>query len=121
MNEMDTYITPNIRLINLISKRFTTHRRFTSDELPTWVEQSQDRILRSTVSFFSSSHIQALSCLSIVFYIAFFFSHFYSSPLEHARYLFVTDTLSTPTVMEPPSMECQDLFIPTISNAWYGK
>ena len=51
MNEMDTYITPNIRLINLISKRFTTHRRFTSDELPTWVEQSQDRILRSTVSF----------------------------------------------------------------------
>ena len=29
-----------------------------------------------------------------------------------ARYLYVTDTLTTPTITEPPSVECQDLFIP---------
>ena len=34
-----------------IYKRFTSNRRFTADELPTWVEQSQDLMLRSTVSF----------------------------------------------------------------------
>ena len=44
------YIPPKIRLINLISKRFTTNWRFTSDELPIWEEQSQDLMLRSTVS-----------------------------------------------------------------------
>ena len=48
---MDTYIPPNIRLINPISKRLTTNQRFISNELPTWVEQSQDLMLRSTVSF----------------------------------------------------------------------
>ena len=45
INEMDTYIPPNIRLINPISKLFTTNQRFTSDELPTWVEQSQNLML----------------------------------------------------------------------------
>ena len=50
-NEIDTYIPPNIRLINPISKRFTNNRRFTSNKLPTWVEQSQKLMLRSTVSF----------------------------------------------------------------------
>ena len=35
----------------------------------------------------------------------------------HAGYLFVTDTLSTPTIAKPPSVECQDLLIPTRSYA----
>ena len=109
---------PNIKMINPISKRFTTNRRFTSDELPTWVEQSQDIVLRSTVSFL------------IVTYSATFlsFNHlsnwFLPCPLLtlsiyalHAGSLFVTDTLSTPTITEPPSVERQDLFIPTRSNA----
>ena len=30
----------------------------------------------------------------------------------HAGYLFVSDTLSTPTITEPSSVECQDLLIP---------
>ena len=33
------------------------------------------------------------------------------------EYLFVTETLSTPTITELPLMECQDLLIPTRSNA----
>ena len=33
MNELDIYIPPNIRLINLTSKRFTYNQSFTSDEL----------------------------------------------------------------------------------------
>ena len=48
---IDTYIPPNIRYINPISKQFTPNRRFTADELPTWVEQSQDLMLSPTVSF----------------------------------------------------------------------
>ena len=35
-----------------------------------------------------------------------------------AGYLYVTDTLSTPTIMEPLSVECQDLFI--YSNAFFS-
>ena len=41
MNEMNTYLPPNIRLINPISRRFTTNRRFTSDDLPTWAERGR--------------------------------------------------------------------------------
>ena len=51
INEMDTYIPPNIRLINPISRRFTNNRRFTSSELPIWVEESLNLMLTSTVSF----------------------------------------------------------------------
>ena len=118
MNELDTYIPPNIRLINPISKRFTPNLRFTSHELPTWVEQSQDLMLRSTV-YFSSSLIRTLSCLSIIFQIAYFLAHFLLLAIYalHDGYLFATDTLSTPTITEPPSVECQDLLIPTRSNA----
>ena len=58
MNETDTYIPPNIRLMNPISKWFTTNRRFTTDELPTLVEQSQDLMLRSTVSFLIVTYLQ---------------------------------------------------------------
>ena len=51
MNKLDTYTSPYIRLINRISKQFTPNQRFTTDELPTWLEQSLDLMLRSTVSF----------------------------------------------------------------------
>ena len=44
-------LPPYIRLINPISKRFTTNGSFTSDQLPTWVEHSSDLVLRSNVSF----------------------------------------------------------------------
>ena len=45
----------DIRLINLISKRSTNNRSYTSDELSTWVEQSQDLMLRTTASFLINS------------------------------------------------------------------
>ena len=48
---MDTFIPPNIRMINPISKWFTANIRFTSDVMPTWKEQSQDLMLRSKFSF----------------------------------------------------------------------
>ena len=111
MNKIDSYIPPNIRLINPISKRFTNNRRFTSNELPTWVEQSQEIMLRSTVS----SHHYIFG-LFLVFQSSFKL-HFPYPLLSlaiydlHAGYHFVTDTHSTPTIMEPPSMECQDLLI----------
>ena len=115
MNEMDTYIPPNIRLINTISKRFTTNRRFTSDEPPTWVEQSQDLMLRSTVSFLIVTHsgtVLSFNHLSnCIFPYPLLFLAIYTL---HARYLFVTDTLSTQTIT---SVEWQDLLIPTRLNA----
>ena len=52
---------------------------------------------------FSSSHIRALSCLSIIFQFAFFLANFSPRYLcyMHPGYLFVTDTLSTPTTDLP--------------------
>ena len=117
MNELDTFMQPNIRLINPISKWFTSNWRFTADELLTWVEQSQDLMLRSTVSFLIVTYSYPfLSFWS--FQVLIFLAQFYSSSftLLHAGYLFVTDTLSTPTITEPPSVEFQDLLIPTRSN-----
>ena len=115
MNELN--IPPNIRLINPISKRFTSNWRFTADELPTWVEQSQDLMLRSTVSFLIvtySGTFLSLNHLSNCFFpCPLLFLAIYAL---HAGYLFVTDTLSTPTITEPPLMECQDLLILTRSN-----
>ena len=118
MNEMDTDIPHNIRLINPISKQFTTNRRFTTDELPTWVEQIQDLMLRSTVFFlivtflgtFSSFHHRS----NCIFPCPLLFLAIYAL---HAGYLYVTDTLSTTTILETRSVECQDLLIPTRSNA----
>ena len=116
--EMDTYIPPNIKLINPISKRFTTNRRFTSDELPTWVEQSQDLMLRSTVSFlivtYSGTFLSFNHLSNCTFSCPLLFLAIYAL---HAGYLLVTDTLSTPNTTGPPSVEDQDLFIPTRSNA----
>ena len=118
MNEKDTKISSNIRLINLISKRFTTNRRFASDELPI-CRAKQDIMQRSTVSFFSSSYIREFflsfnHLLNFIFPCSLLFLTIYTL---HAGYLCVTDTLSTPSNMEPPSEECQDLLIPTRSNA----
>ena len=45
------YITPFIGLIDPISRWFKINWRFASDELSTWLEQSQDLMLRSTFSF----------------------------------------------------------------------
>ena len=114
MNVLDTYIQPNIRLIS----GSHTNRRFTADELPTWVEQSQDLMLRSTVSFlivtYSGSFLFFNQFSNCIFPCPILFLAIYAL---HAGYLFVTDTLSTPTITEPPSVECQDLLIPTRSNA----
>ena len=83
--------------------------------------QTQD-LLHNPISkqfnclFFPSFHIQALSYLSRHLFLA----HFYSSPLMLCACcvsVSVTDTVSTRTVTEPPSVECQDLLIPTRLNA----
>ena len=76
MNELDCL---NIRLINSISKQFTYYQSYTSDELSIWVEQSQDQ-MQDQLPIFPSPRIQALSCVSIIFQIAFFLAHFNSSP-----------------------------------------
>ena len=49
--ELDTSVRgyPYIKLINLISTRFTYNQSYPSDELSTWAEQSQDLMLRSTM------------------------------------------------------------------------
>ena len=90
-----------------------TYHRLTYG-LPTWVVQSKDTCSWSTSSF-PPSFIQARAFL-------FFLCHSYSFFLcphifififtVHAGYLYVTDTLSTPTITEPPLEECQDLLIP---------
>ena len=114
MNELDTYIPPNIRLITQSLSGSHTNRRFTADELPTWVEQSQDLMLRSTVSFLIVTYLGAFLSFNhlsnCIFPCPLLFLAIYAL---HAWYLFVTDTLSTPTITEPPSVECQDLLIPT--------
>ena len=118
MNELDTYIPPNIRLITRSLSGSHTNRRFTADELPTWVEQSQDLMLRSTVSFlivtYSGAFLSFNHHSNCIFPCPLLFLAIYAL---HAGYLFVTDTLSTPTITEPPSVECQDLLIPTRLNA----
>ena len=66
LNELDTIILPNIMLINLISKWFTYNQSYTSDDLSTRIEQSQDLMLRWNVSFLIITYL-ALSILSIIF------------------------------------------------------
>ena len=58
-----SFTLKQLHICNLISQRLTNNYRFTSDELPTWIEQSQDLILRST-GFFPLSHIFRLSLIS---------------------------------------------------------
>ena len=117
MNEFDTYIPPNIRLITRYLSGSHTNRRFTADE-QSRAEQSQDLMLRSTVSFlivtYSGSFLSFKHLSNCIFPCQLLFLAIYAL---HAGYLFVTDTLSTPTIAEPPSVECQDPLIPTRWNA----
>ena len=110
--EMDPHISPTLRLINLISKWFTTNRRFTSDELSTWFETSQDLMLRSTVSFlivtYSGTFLSFNHLSYCIFPCPLLFLVIYALCMLG---MFVSDTLSTPFFMEPPSVECQDLAI----------
>ena len=78
---MDTYIPPNIRLINPIFKRFTPKQRSTADDLGR-AEPGPNAKINCLFSH-RLSH-RALSCLSIIFQMAFFLAHFYSSPLRFA-------------------------------------
>ena len=118
MNELDIYIPFNIRLITRSLSGSHTNRRFTADELPTWVEQIQNLMLRSTVSFliitYSGSFLSFNHLSNCIFPCPLLFLALYAL---HAGNLFETDTLSTPTITEPSSVECQDLLIPTRSNA----
>ena len=92
---------------------YSTYHRLT-DGLPTWVEQSKDTYSWSTSSFptiiYSGSIISFFLCHSYsLFLCPHIFIFIYT---VHAGCLYVTDTLSTPTITEPPSVECQDLLIP---------
>ena len=88
--KLDTCILPNIRLLNLIFKRFTYNRSYTSDELSLWVEQSQDLMQRSTASFLIVTNSGPFLSFGHLFKLNFFLAHFYSSPVYsvHAVYLF---------------------------------
>ena len=58
---------------------------------------------------FGLNHFFFFLCHSYSFFLCphiFFFIY-----TVHAGCLYVTDTLSTPTIMEPPSVKCQDLLI----------
>ena len=98
LHKMDTDIPPNIRLINPISKRFRTNQRFTSNEPPNWVEQSQDIMLNC---LFSHHHIFGhFLVFQSSFKLHFSLPTFIPRYLRFtccAGYLFVTDTVSTPT------------------------
>ena len=90
MNEWFRYYTPpNIRLINPISKRFKPNCRFTADEVPTWVEHSQDLMLRSTVSFLIVTYLGTFlsfnHLLNCIFPCPLLFLVIYAL---HAGYLF---------------------------------
>ena len=61
-------------------------------------------------------------CLLDIFSSCIFLVNFYSSPFTCACWVcFVTDTLLSSTISEPPSVECQHLLIPTRSNACVAK
>ena len=110
MNEVVTYIPP-------FTRSMTRSQSGSQYGLPTWVEQSKDTCAWSTSSFpiiiYSGSIISFLSLSFIFFFplptytdiVIFIYT-------VHAGCLYVTDTLSTPTFTEPPSVECQDLLIP---------
>ena len=107
-------------LIDPISKRFTLNRRNTAAYLGR-AEPGPYAKINCLLSH-HQINIPALSCLSI---LSSFSNCIFPCPLLfllpiyalNAGYLLVTDTLSTPTITEPPSVECQDLLIPTRSNA----
>ena len=73
---------------------------------------------------FPPSFIWALSYL---FFLYHPFSFFYCPHIfififpVRVRYLYVTDTLTTPTITEPLSVVCQDLLIPCQNECMYGQ
>ena len=82
--------------------------------LPTWVEQSKDTYIHGQLPLYPTSFIRALSYFFSFFVIHFLF--FFHCPhififvfTVRTGYLYVTDTLSTPTITEPLSVVCQDL------------
>ena len=80
-------ILTTYRVINLIFKRFTINRRFA--ELPSYEEQSQDLMLKSTIFFFSFLHLRLLSDFTIFFLVKFFLPTYIPCHLHyvHASYL----------------------------------
>ena len=86
-------------------------RRYSFDYLPTWVDQSQDLMLRSTVSFPIITYSRSFSV---------FQSSFRLHLVAHSPFLLVIcfdDAISTLTITEPSLLECEDFLIPTRSNA----
>ena len=67
---------------------------------------------------FLFSHHHLFGAQSFLFFLCHSYSFFLCPHIfifiytVHAGCLYVTGTLSTPTIMEPPSVECQDLLIP---------
>ena len=93
----------------------STYHRLT-DGLPTWVEQSKDTCMFMVNVLFSHHHLFVLNhffsfhVINILFFLCpHIFIFIYTL---HAGCVYVTDTLLTPTITEPPSVECQDLLIP---------
>ena len=80
------------------------HNFFLSGELPTRIDQSQDLMLRSSTVSFLIVHIRALILLSFhqfsccILLCPLFISHHFH--FVDAGYLFVTDILSIPAIME---------------------
>ena len=90
---------------------YSTYHRLT-DGLPTWIEQSNDSLSTSSfhIIIYSGAFISFLSLSSI--FLFFHYPHIFIFIITvRAGYLYVTDTLSTPAITEPPSVECQELLI----------
>ena len=109
--------------INILASRYQNWPVMISGLLARWRVHpvflagplSKDTYSWSTCSFqtiiYSGTFISFLSLSSILFF--FHCPHIFIFIFTVcAGYLYVTDTLSTPTITEPPSVECQDLLIP---------
>ena len=96
MNELDTNIPPDIRLMNPISERFTINRRFTSEHV--FLGRQEPGLNAKINCLFPHCHIfrpflVSQSSFKLPFSLSTF--DFCQFCYVHAGYLFVTDTLST--------------------------
>ena len=116
---MDAYISPNIRLINLIS---ISRSQPIEDSHPMsclYLDRAEPgpnskiNCLYSHCQIFGPSLVFPSSLILHFSLPTFTPQHL---RFEHAGYLFVTDILSTPTIIEPPAVKCQDISIPTRLN-----
>ena len=128
MNEVVTYIPPFIRLI-------VTRSQSRSQYIPQtnwWAAylgrtvHSKDTIMFMVNFLFSNHHLFGLNHFYsfCIIHILFSFAHihlFIFIFAVRAGCLYVTDTLSTPTITEPPSVECQDLLIPCQIECMYSQ